>query len=179
MTKYPEEDIYELWWHGPFTLETLKNEPRSFLETLSLYARHDDHPIYGRDVLTYIGKAVDQMITKRLDQHGIDSETIYVANVTHFINWDHSEELGNKPKFDVKDFIRSRDGDSEIISRIEELLIYSLRPADNKRNKSSAAHSWRFRIFNTGARGSLPQELSGHYALHNAPNDQGLLVSKK
>ena len=154
-------------------------EKKSFLSTLSLYSKHDDHPIYGRGVLTYIGKAVDQPIITRLKQHDMDLEDIYVANIMRFENWSKSDEQAEKSGWDVDDFVKEGDGDADIISRIEELLIYSLRPADNIRNKNSAARSWAFRLFNTGDRGSVPQEVSGHYALHNAPNPNGTPTSKK
>ena len=77
MSKYPPEEIYEIWWHGPYNLENLKAESEEFVATLKLYARYDDHPLYGRDVLTYIGKATKQTVITRLNQHGVDLETIY------------------------------------------------------------------------------------------------------
>ena len=59
--KYPPEEIYELDWNGPYTYEELKEyqtEDPAFTNTLSLYAKYEDHPLYGRKVLTYIGKAM-------------------------------------------------------------------------------------------------------------------------
>ena len=144
-----------------------------------MYARYDDHPLYGRDVLTYIGQSTSQDITKRLEQHLLHRELIYVANVIRFEDWAQSDALVRKKGWDIDDFVKEGEGDTDLISRIEELLIYSLRPADNKRNKNSAAKSWAFMIFNTGERGSIPQEVSGHYALNNAPREDGEVIAKK
>ncbi len=172
MSNYPREAIFEVWWSGPYRIEELEKEPADFLRTLSLYARYGDHPLYGRRVLTYIGKAANQSIITRLKQYTLDRETVYVASISKFESWAASDELVAKSGYDIADFVKERIGDDDIISRIEELLIYSLRPADNKRNKNSASRSWAFRIFNTGELGSMPPEVSGHYALYNAPEPQ-------
>lgn len=175
MSEYLEEDIFEVTWHGPYTLKSLEKEcadHQDFANTLCLYAKYEDHPIYGRKVLTYIGKTVEQSIVQRLSQHGLTTEIIYVANICHFKDWKHSENIDNKPKYDLGDFIRSGEGDSAIISRIEELLIFALWPAGNTRNKNTASGSWKYRLFNTGDLGDLPAEVSGHYALYNTPKPE-------
>lgn len=175
MSKYPPEDIYELWWHGPYNFNSLRSESEEFLSTLKLYARYDDHPLYGRNVLTYIGKATKQPVTTRLDQHGVDLETVYVANVMRFESWEKSEEQARKPGWAVEDFVV----DDPTISKIEELLILALAPAENIRNRQSAKLSWPFRLFNTGQIGSLPPEVSGHYTLQHAPRIDGVPTSRK
>ena len=174
--KYPPEEIYELDWNGPYTYDELKEyqtDDPAFTNTLSLYAKYEDHPLYGRKVLTYIGKAIDQTVVKRLSQHDLDTETIYVATIYPFKSWKESASNYEKPYLE-QSIIRDKKGHADIISRIEELLIYALWPARNTRNKNTAKNSWGYRIFNTGYLGDLPSEISGHYALENAPlpNDE-------
>ena len=172
--KYPAEDIYELEWSGPYTYEELEEyqtDEAAFTDTLSLYAKYEDHPLYGRKVLTYIGKAVEQTVVKRLSQHNLDTETIYVATIYPFKSWKETAANYEKPYLQ-QTLIRNGEGHADIISHIEELLIYALWPAGNIRNKSSAKNSWSYRIFNTGHLGDLPPEVSGHYALENAPEPE-------
>lgn len=163
-----QETTFEVWWHGPYTFEELKKKKKSaFARTLKLYAVYGDHPLYGRQVLTYIGKAVRRDLITRLSEHNLEREPIYVANVMRFDGWAESNAIADKDGWDPKDFL-GRD-DEEHISRIEELLIYGLWPAGNLRNKNTARHSSQYRIFNTGELGSLPPELSGGYMIEKAP----------
>jgi len=165
------EEIYELVWFGPYRLDELKSEDVEYIKTLSLYTFYEHHPLYGRDVLTYIGKAIRQRIVVRLGQHGLTAEQIHVAGVRKFVSWDESRKA-NSLAYKDQGFICSlaeEDEPERIISAIEELLIYALWPAGNKRNRLSAKNSGPFRIFNTGLIGSLPPEISGRYSLENAP----------
>lgn len=55
------EIIYEVYWEGPFTIKELKKYAKAqpdLSKYWSLYAKYEDHQIYGREVLTYIGKSV-------------------------------------------------------------------------------------------------------------------------
>ena len=119
----------------------------------------DDHPLYGRDALTYIGKAVKQVLSVRVKQHEWWANKVYVASVFKFENWEKSQNWTYK--------IAIKDDD--IISKIEELLIYSLSPAYNQRNKRTAKNSQQIRIFNTGQHGVLPTEISGMYNIEHIP----------
>ncbi|GGX73176.1 hypothetical protein GCM10011309_23960 [Litorimonas cladophorae] len=174
-TEYPPEDIYEVTWSGPYTYEELKEYEKvdpDFTNTLSLYAKYQDHPLYGRKVLTYIGKAIGQTVVKRLGQHDLDTETVYVATIYPFESWKASA-ANYKKRFLKQNYIRNGKDHVEIITGIEELLIYALWPAGNVRNRMAAKNSWGYRIFNTGYLGDLPPEVSGHYALENAPDPNG------
>lgn len=54
-------------WQGPFTLEEALQ-----LHTevdYGLYQYYGDHPIYGQNVLLYLGSAIKQPFGKRLAQH--------------------------------------------------------------------------------------------------------------
>lgn len=177
MSDLEKESIFEIFWWGPYSLNEIKEEDKNYLNTLSLYAVYGDHPLYGRKVLTYIGKSINQRIDVRLSQHDLGNEEIYVAGILPFTNWKASYQL-DQTEYDLKEYIIYRDHGleivindthSQIISNIEELLIYALWPAGNIRNKNSAKNSWSYRLFNTGHLGSLPPEVSGQYALENAP----------
>ncbi len=161
-----KEDIYEVYWEGPF-------DKKAFLKQLkrkkapnawSLYAMYDDHPLYGADTLTYIGKAVKQTIADRLKQHNWWAKFLYVGTIRKFENWGESNENWN-----YKDAIKSNEGDDKIVSALEELLIFGLQPAYNRQNKNTANNSYPFRILNTGNLGSLPAEVSGLYHVENVP----------
>lgn len=175
MSESQKEEIFEVMWHGPYTQDSFQKEVEEapdFGETLCLYAKYEDHPLYGRKVLTYIGKAVRQSVSRRLSQHDLTTETIYVANIRRFSSWEQSEEIDNKPEYRISDYVRTGEDASLIVSQIEELLIYALWPAGNIRNKNTASGSWKYRLFNTGDLGDLPPEVSGHYALYNSPKPE-------
>ena len=167
--KHPQEEIYLIDWYGPYTLAELKYEEDDYLKSVSLYAKYEDHPLYGRQVLSYIGKVTStkRTIIDRLTDkdHDLDHEIVYTGTIYKFTNWKDADNLG----FNKDEIIRFGKGDDIIISRIEELLIYALWPAGNIRNKSTARNSWHYRLFNMGYLGSLPPEVSGHYALYNTP----------
>ena len=170
MSNYPKEEIYEVYWDGPFNIETLDNyakEEPDLAKLWSLYSKYEDHPLYGRKVLTYIGKAEKQTVLERLKQHHLEREKVYVGIVYKFESWEKSNNTFEKDWKQHKEHVVK--GNEKIISPIEELFIYSLWPAGNIRNKSSAKNSWQFRVFNTGNKGSIPDEISGHYVLETMP----------
>ena len=169
-----EEKIYQIDWWGPFTLEKLKEEDAEYLNSISLYAKYQDHRLYGREVISYIGKvnSPNRTVVDRLSDkdHSVQTELIYTGTIYKFESWPKADEVS----YERDQYIRFGENDAEIISHIEELLIYALWPAGNKRNKNTAKNSWPYRVFNTSFVGSLPQEVSGHYALYNTPKpDEG------
>lgn len=169
MTEYPSEEIYEIYWEGPFSIDELEDyaaEEPDLAGYWSLYAKYEDHPIYGNNVLTYLGKAEKQPVLKRLKQHDIEREKVYVGVIYKFESWAKTNKDFEKSwKKQSKNIIK----EPAIISPIEELLICALWPAGNSRNKNTAKNSWPFRVFNTGYTGSIPQEVSGHYTIENLP----------
>ena len=169
---YPKEVIFELAWSGPYTLQTLKQCSPDYLKTICLYAIYQDHPLYGRRALTYIGKVTKsgkRSVVKRLKEHDLENEVVYVATIQKFDDWDRSDAEATLDGYDLENYVRIGQENEKIISRIEELLIYSLGPADNRRSRQTALNSWEYRLFNTGDLGSIPPEVSGHYALQHAP----------
>ena len=157
------EKILEIFWEGPFSKESLNSYATAnpdAADVWKVYAIYDDHPLYGKDVLSYIGKAVKQPLQKRVNQHDWWERKIYVASIWNFSSWQKSED------WDYDDALT----DDKSVSKVEELLIFALTPAYNKRNKGSAKLSRDTRIFNTGSIGSLPVEVSGWYAIEGSPN---------
>ena len=181
----PETDVFEVHWEGPFTYEefgaqfdNIESEENGLKkDAWVLYALYDDHPLYGKDVLYYIGKS--KKIQERLKNHFDDwwgGKKCYIASVYEFENWKSSDESADyegalKPeKIKNSKKVWTNEGNDLQISCIEELLIYGLTPAGNIRNKGSAKNSRNYRIFNTGSLGSLPSEVSGGYMLEHSIN---------
>ncbi|MCP8687734.1 hypothetical protein [Marinobacterium sedimentorum] len=152
-----EENVYDVYWEGPFNYDDLR-ETESH-EDLVLYAIYGTHPLYGRNVLLYIG-ITENLVTTRLSQHSwwIDGEPdpcgVYMASIGKFESWAKSQEFERYPKMDPA-----------TTRIIESLLIYSHQPIYNQRNKNSASLAKNYRAFNTGRRGMLLGEVSGLYYL--------------
>jgi len=148
------DTIYDVFWEGPFEWD--KRHPH-LKDHHVLYAIEGTHPIYGRDVLLYIGRT-DAGIGNRLSNHEEwveyepDLIKVRVASVGEFINWEEWEKEGDYPK-----------ADPDIVEQIEALLIYAHQPAYNTRGKSGLAPKIGIRIFNTGKSGLLLPELSYLY----------------
>jgi len=169
MASYPTEEIYEVYWEGPFTLEELKKHAKKepdLAKNWTLYTKYENHPLYGRDVLTYIGMASAQDVVTRLGQHDLDREKVFVGIIFKFESWEDSKRKWEEDWDDLLDYIVK---DKPTILAIESLLIFALWPAGNLKNRKSAKDSWRYRIFNTGYLGSLPHEVSGHYTFEKLP----------
>lgn len=173
------EHIFCLDWDGPYDLEELIHEAEEHPEALEkwrIYTIYSHHPLYGQEVLSYIGKAIDQNVVQRLKQHKWWDGIVYVASIYDF------EKLGKDwalyENADYPDAISTKkdnveyEKNSTIVSRIEELLIYSLAPAYNTRNKKKASESKDYRVFNTGNIAQLPYEVSGYFHLEASPNPE-------
>ena len=154
-----QEYIYEVNWQGPYKAsEIAEKVDKHDLENYVLYKVYGSHPMYGNNVLLYIGMT-EQRTDKRLNQHDYwmdeeryDQSTVYLASIGLFESWEKSEEIEifKKPS-------------REIIEKIEALLIYAHQPSHNSKNKQTAKSATNLRIFNTGAHGSLMPEVSGLY----------------
>jgi hypothetical protein len=146
------EKIYEIAWDGPFEWrEGLKHCKTHHV----LYQLYGSHPLYGPDVLLYLG-ASHRDIKRRLK--------------THEKEWIHEEwgdiriRLGSVREFKTWNAQNAKKGwikhNRAVIEPIEGLLIYANQPAYNERNKSDAAGAQGIRIFNTGKLGSILPEIS-------------------
>ena len=58
--------VIHVQWDGPFTLEQILELNDDF--DYGVYQVYGSHPIYGSDVLLYIGKASQQTFSVRIKQ---------------------------------------------------------------------------------------------------------------
>ena len=152
------EEIYEVCWRGPYSEESLDSLTDEDNEKFVLYKIYGSHPVYGDNVLLYIGMT-EQGVKKRLIQHDywMDEERfghsrIYFASIGKFESWKISDET------EIFDRL-----EREIIEKVESLLIYAHQPVHNTKYRNSAKKSKNIRLFNTGSFGVLMPEISGLY----------------
>jgi hypothetical protein len=138
-------------WDGPHTYDdacNLQNDNQDF----GVYQIYGAHPVYGSDVLIYIGKAEMQTFGKRLSQeswnfHNQDSSKlmVYVGRLAGYSSCPNDEEW------------------SKQITLVERLLIYSHWPAGNSSglNVSFGEDLYPIHILNWGQYRDLLPEVSG------------------
>ncbi|MGH0437569.1 hypothetical protein ACQVOM_25725 [Bacillus basilensis] len=141
--------LIQILWDGPYSitdLVKLKNEETDY----GIYQVYGNHPIYGNDVLLYIGKADCQTLGKRISQE----------------NWPDTND-SNNTKIYVGRFYGSKNPTqtewSVEIDLAERLLIYVHKPAYNSKSISSLK-DLKFQdihILNWGNYRSLLPEISG------------------
>lgn len=152
-----DEEGFDVYWEGPFGFDELEKSDEH--KNIILYAIYGTHPLYGRNVLLYIG-TTDNLITTRLSQHAwwIGGEPdpcgVYMASIGKFSSWEASRQIEEYDRLDT-----------ETTKKNEALLIYSHQPIYNQRNKKSALSAKNIRIFNTNKRGMLMGEVRGLYYL--------------
>ena len=162
MTAPVTERLATFRWAGPFAFSSIlegkapkkaiddERDVRSLWNEATaygLYQVYGTHPIYGSDVLLYVGKAEQQPFARRLRQEG------------WFLNRD-----AERVSIYVGRLVGQTPGDNEwsnIIEDAERLLIFSVAPAGN----SSAVNSTRtfephLRVFHTGNYRDIPAEVS-------------------
>ena len=142
--------VIHLQWDGPFTLEEVREMNAD--HDYGVYQVYGSHPVYGSDVLLYIGKAGEQTFSVRLQQefwhYNQDARNIryYVGRLAgertpKDAEWGHQIEL------------------------VETLLIHSHWPAANSRNIQTlggqAAEMADIHVLNWGQRRTLLSEVSG------------------
>jgi hypothetical protein len=155
-----QETICDVYWEGPFDWDK-----RALLWNPShvLYAIYGTHPVYGQNVLLYIGMT-ETTVADRLAEHTwirdeYDPVTIKIASIGVHSNIESWWQAWDKMS-DNDVYLRPA---SEIIRAVEGLLIYAHQPAYNTMGKVSLKVDKRLRIFNTGKFGSLLPELSHTY----------------
>jgi len=141
--------LIQLHWEGPYRLieiPILMDEITDY----GIYQIYGKHPVYGSDVLLYIGKAVNQTLGKRisqenwLDTNDSNNTKIYVGRL-------HGPQ---NPTNDIK---------SKEVDLAERLLIYTHKPSYNARSLSSLldAQMQNIHILNWGDHRDLLPEVSG------------------
>ena len=142
--------VIHLQWDGPFTLEEVRelNADHDY----GIYQVYGSHPVYGSDVLLYIGKASDQTFSVRLNQEA----------------WHYNEDAGN-----VRYYVGRLAGErtpreaqwAHQIDLVETLLIHSHWPAANSRSiQTLGKHTTEMadvHVLNWGQQRSLLREVSG------------------
>lgn len=144
------KNVIHLQWEGPFTQEeinSLNNESSDY----GIYQIYGTHPIYGSDVLVYIGKASNQTFATRLKQHKWVQNTANPNELKYYIGRVSGEKT---PKFQKWE---------DYINLSEQLLIYAHAPAFNSQNLNSIKDEdcKNVHVLNWGMRKDLLPEVSG------------------
>lgn len=149
MMKVARARLVQLQWEGPYKLTdipSLNNEEWDY----GIYQIYGKHPVYGSDVLLYIGKADLQTLGKRisqenwLDTNDSNNTKIYVGRL-------HGPEIQSEEEWSVE------------IDLAERLLIYVHKPAYNARSITSLPDSklQDMHLLNWGHHRDLLPEVSG------------------
>ena len=148
-------EIINIEWEGPLTFEEAceKNGPSDY----GVYQYYGDHPVYGRDVLLYIGKAQDNRFGERLRQYKFQEWKVKIQIYLGRIiikegeGWPSPTEWGR------------------MIDQAETLLIRACSPAHNSQkltipnNMDNAERNLlKLHILNWNYYGSLLPEVSGY-----------------
>jgi len=136
-------------WDGPFSIDDLgglKDEGVDY----GVYQIYGGHPVYGSNVLLYIGKAVDQTFGKRISQEGWEDNRDS-GNIEIYVGRLSGNKTPESGKWDLE------------ISLAESLLIYSHKPAFNAQCIKSAPTKGleNVHVFNWVAHRDLMAEVSG------------------
>lgn len=149
-----KETLYDVYWEGPFAWDKRKGQVKLYHVLYQIYGQH---PVYGSNVLLYIGRTEKGM--ERLNQHDswvwdeCDEMTFRVASLGEFTSW---KEWNESEHYDP--------AKPAIVEKIEAILIHAHSPAYNAANKSSAkGKSKGIRVFNSGRFGQLLPEVSYKY----------------
>ena len=146
-----EVEIINIMWEGPLTLKAAyekNDESRDY----GVYQVYGDHPVYGLDVLFYIGETTGTF-GERLNNHEQDFE-----------NWEQKIEvcLGR-----ISIPITEEKLKQEKLKQVEKLLILACWPALNCqgiKGSSSVEEVKDLLILNWGRFRSLPGAVSGRQA---------------
>ena len=121
--------VVYLDWDGPYAIKDIRKKFGDMSKDRGIYQIYGTHPIYGNDVLLYIGKAVEQTFAVRIGQHGAggfgycddERESIYIGRLYYNID--------DFKKITVAEMKRH-------IDEAEKLLIYAHGPIWNTRHTS-------------------------------------------
>lgn len=143
-------------WDGGYSLEDLENGKLDTNKDYGLYQVYGYHPVYGNNVLLYIGKADRQTFKTRLSQE---------------IWWWNNEDSKNLNIYVGRIFDEKQPSDeewSQMIDYAERMLIFAHSPAMNSsniftisRDKNILKEFENIRIFNYDNHKSLLPEISG------------------
>jgi len=172
-------------WDGPYNLTDIGYDKDNMnykgeinclnneYEDFGIYQVYGCHPIYGNDVLLYIGKAAQQTFSKRLSQEGWENNIDY-ENIKFYVGRLFAHKQPN--------LIEEWD---KMIDQAERMLIYAHEPARNSsnilnvtKNKDKLEEFKNIRIFNYDNYRSLMPEVSGELWIKGFENYDGVFNSK-
>jgi len=160
-------DEIRIEWKGPYKLADIgydgekyktknaKTKLNNLEKDYGIYQVYGFHPIYGDNVLLYIGQAKDQTFAKRLSQEEWELNTDF-KNIQIYVGRLFAHEQPDLAKW------------NNLIDIAEKMLIYAHAPAMNSSNIVSISKDKQFlkefeniRIFNYDQCRSLFPEISG------------------
>ena len=165
------ETTIKIDWKGPYRLDAEDTLHEKFSQSVfdvkklfdgtGLYQIYGHHPIYGSNVLLYIGITTDQSFSKRLQGRVWKDDNFDVNNIEIYLG-----KLVDGTK-KIQSVI-----EKEMIKNAEALLIYTHAPAKNSSNILSVDVSKikNIRIQNYGNFRSLMPEISGNYWIEDLDN---------
>ena len=113
-----------LTWDGPYCLDDIEKEIEHLGKSGGIYQIYGVHPIYGSNVLLYIGKAVQQTFSKRIKQESHWWDDSDADNVQIYTGRIFDKEL-----YQDKNYNLDKD-----IGLAEQVLINTHLPAHNSSN---------------------------------------------
>ncbi len=133
MSKEEKMKEINIWWEGPFTQDDIINDKIDSEQydnkatDIGLYQVYSSHPLYGADVLVYIGMTVakggfkSRLKNRWVIESGDDSENvkIYLGRI-----FSYSKKIAKKDEITM-------------IKQAESLLINALTPAFNTQYEPS------------------------------------------
>ena len=166
------EETIRIKWDGPYNLNDMGYDEKEekYIKSnrnldnkssdFGIYQIYGHHPVYGSNVLLYIGKAQDQTFSIRISQEGWDNNEDY-KNIQIYLGKIYNEN----------NFPANEEGDREWdkrISQAESMLIYAHEPARNSSNILTVSRENQkleifknIRVLNYGQYRSLMPEVSG------------------
>ncbi|MDE2916640.1 MAG: hypothetical protein OXM00_05375 [Paracoccaceae bacterium] len=151
-----EIEIINIKWEGPLTLEKAYNKNKK--NDKGVYQVYGDHPVYGLDVLFYIGKTQGQTFGVRLKTHE-----------KNFGEWDQRIQIYLGRIYAERKAWPSAQKWGSMIDRVERILIPACWPALNCQGIGGPSNSGEdevkdLLILNWGRFRSLPATVSGRQA---------------
>ncbi len=144
-------EVIHVQWEGPFTYEETKCLNNEY--DRGVYQIYGSHPVYGSDVLVYVGKTDKRTFQQRIYEH---QEDFKFGQDTKNIRYYIGRLAGSK--MPDEEMWRNQ------IEKVEELLIFCHRPACNSqgiRILCDAQKLEKVHVLNWGNRRDLFYEVSG------------------
>jgi len=176
---YIDTDI-KIEWEGSYSLKDIGFNESEYTYSLKdailndeaidygIYQIYGYHPVYGNNVLLYIGKAQKQTFAKRIAQEG----------------WEYNEDSKNLQIYVGRIYnVYDNDDDTwdKFIDIAEKMLIYSHEPARNSSNILNITKDVKklklfenIRIFNYGRYKSIMPEISGEMWIKESDDEMKL-----